>query len=283
PILARHAGRVGRADRSRHRARGRGRLSAPHARQAHELRAGRQGPRPEGDHRGSRRCRAPAGHARVGDARAGHRRAGAAEDPRGPRLAAVDRADARGDPRGDRVDQRREERRAPGSADPRRVGRAGRRPPRGLCAGPLRAGRGEERAIEGIAVVTLAAERMAAPRGPVINQTPLRTPDTANPGMMTRRGWWLVVLNFLIPGSAQSLAGNRRLGKFGLGATLLMWTVLVILLLGVLLWREVVTQVLLTPIAFIVLGVLIAAYAVLWVVLSINTLRLVRLVKTKSP
>jgi len=131
--------------------------------------------------------------------------------------------------------------------------------------------------------VTLAAERMAAPRGPVINQTPLRTPDTANPGMMTRRGWWLVVLNFLIPGSAQSLAGNRRLGKFGLGATLLMWTVLVILLLGVLLWREVVTQVLLTPIAFIVLGVLIAAYAVLWVVLSINTLRLVRLVKTKSP
>ena len=40
---------------------------------------------------------------------------------------------------------------------------------------------------------------------------------------MTRRGWWLVLLNFLLPGSAQAVAGNRRLGRIGLGATLVMW------------------------------------------------------------
>jgi len=33
---------------------------------------------------------------------------------------------------------------------------------------------------------------------------------------MTRRGWWLVALNFLLPGAAQSLAGHRRLGRIGI-------------------------------------------------------------------
>ncbi len=45
---------------------------------------------------------------------------------------------------------------------------------------------------------------------------PIRHPDVGSAQVMTRRAWWLVVLNFLIPGSAQVLAGNRRLGRFGL-------------------------------------------------------------------
>ena len=45
---------------------------------------------------------------------------------------------------------------------------------------------------------------------------------------MTKRAWWLVGLNVLIPGSAQVLAGNRRLGRFGLGATLVLWVLLVL-------------------------------------------------------
>ena len=40
---------------------------------------------------------------------------------------------------------------------------------------------------------------------------------------MTRRAWWLVALNILIPGSAQLVAGNRRLGRFGVGATFTLW------------------------------------------------------------
>ena len=58
----------------------------------------------------------------------------------------------------------------------------------------------------------------------VVEDRPLRYPDTASREVMTRRGWWLVLLNFLIPGSAQAVAGNRRLARIGLGATLAMWT-----------------------------------------------------------
>ena len=53
--------------------------------------------------------------------------------------------------------------------------------------------------------------------------SPIRFPDAASRTVMTRRAWWLVVLNFLIPGSAQVLAGDRKLGRFGLGATLTLW------------------------------------------------------------
>ncbi|WP_231916153.1 LCP family protein [Microbacterium karelineae] len=131
--------------------------------------------------------------------------------------------------------------------------------------------------------MTVAADRMAVPRGSVIDATPLRTPDVANATMMTRRGWWLVVLNFLIPGSAQSLAGNHRLGKLGLGATLTMWALIVIAALGGLLWRSGTTSILLNPITLFALAVVVVLYAVLWVILSIDTLRLVRLVRTRAP
>ena len=44
--------------------------------------------------------------------------------------------------------------------------------------------------------------------------SPVRYPDLRDPSVMTRRAWVLVVINLLIPGSAQLLAGNRRLGRF---------------------------------------------------------------------
>ena len=100
---------------------------------------------------------------------------------------------------------------------------------------------------------------------------------------MTRRGWWLVILGWLIPGSAQVLAGSRRLGRLGLGTTLAAWTLIVVGALGLLLWRDGTMNVLLNPFVLIVLAVLLLGYGVLWTVLSIDTLRLVRLVKTNSP
>src|SRR5690606_38708825 len=77
----------------------------------------------------------------------------------------------------------------------------------------------------------------AAPSS-VLDARPMRNPNLGSRAAMTRRGWWLVILNFLIPGSAQVLAGNRRLGRFGLGATLVLWVVLILLGLGALLWPE---------------------------------------------
>lgn len=107
----------------------------------------------------------------------------------------------------------------------------------------------------------------------------LRHPDRADTAFMTQRAWWLVGLNLLVPGSAQVLAGNRRLGRFGLGATLVFWGLVVVV--GVL---ALVARGLLLDLAtntWVLTGVvaLLAFYAVLWVVLTLDTLRLVRLVR----
>jgi polyisoprenyl-teichoic acid--peptidoglycan teichoic acid transferase len=119
----------------------------------------------------------------------------------------------------------------------------------------------------------------------------MRHPDLASSAVMTRRGWWLVVLNFVLPGSAQVLAGNRRLGRFGLGATLILWVLLALTAVTAL-----TNPVLLATIAtggwipdflallrWVPLTLVQAAcifYAVMWGVLTIDTLRLVRLVRT---
>ncbi|MET0860577.1 MAG: transcriptional regulator, partial [Microbacterium sp.] len=108
---------------------------------------------------------------------------------------------------------------------------------------------------------------------------------------MTRRGWWLVLLNFLIPGSAQAVAGSRRLARVGLGATLVMWALVVLGILVALLWPTAAFSLvtgawlpdwlaLLRPVPLLLIQGLLLAYAVLWIVLTIDTLRLIRLVRT---
>lgn len=126
----------------------------------------------------------------------------------------------------------------------------------------------------------------------VVEDQPLRHPDASSRTLMTRRGWWLVVLNFVIPGSAQVLAGNRRLGRFGLGATLTLWVVVVLAVLGALLWPTALASIvtgsfipdglsLLRGLPSLLLQAAIIGYVVLWIVLTLNTLRLVRLVRTR--
>lgn len=116
----------------------------------------------------------------------------------------------------------------------------------------------------------------------------MRNPDTADAGMMTKRGWWVVLLNVLVPGSAQVVAGNRKLGRFGLGATLLSW-LLVVVAVGlalfarpVFLWLTVgggwISAAVLT-----IVQVLLIAYIVLWIVLTFDALRTVRLVRIPGP
>nr|WP_179085346.1 LCP family protein [Microbacterium sp. RU33B] len=115
----------------------------------------------------------------------------------------------------------------------------------------------------------------------VVEERPLRHPD-GSPSMMTRRGWWLVVLNFLIPGSAQALAGNRRLGRIGLGATLALWVAVIVTVAVGLLWRQALVTVATNWFFLLFVQVVLLAFALLWVVLTIDTLRLVRLVRVKS-
>jgi LCP family protein required for cell wall assembly len=108
---------------------------------------------------------------------------------------------------------------------------------------------------------------------------PVRNPDTRSRPLMTKRAWYLVVLNIFIPGSAQVLAGNRRAGRFALGATLVLWALIVLAIVVYLLNRTVLLSILTNSIALWVVVVALAFYAVLWIVTTLDTLRLVRLVR----
>lgn len=96
---------------------------------------------------------------------------------------------------------------------------------------------------------------------------------------MTKRAWWLVILNLLIPGSAQVLAGNRRAGRFGLGATILLWVLLAAILVLYFVNRTLLLTIFTLSIVLWVVVLVLLFYAVLWIVLTLDTLRLVRLVK----
>ncbi|MEO7349888.1 MAG: LCP family protein [Terrimesophilobacter sp.] len=97
---------------------------------------------------------------------------------------------------------------------------------------------------------------------------------------MTRRAWWLVALNFLAPGSAQLLAGDRRVGKVGVVSTFVMWGVTLLALVLLWLWPVALYTVVASPIVLFIVQWVLVLYAVLWIVLTFDTLRIVRLVKT---
>jgi polyisoprenyl-teichoic acid--peptidoglycan teichoic acid transferase len=116
----------------------------------------------------------------------------------------------------------------------------------------------------------------------IIDEHPLRHPDPASPQVMTRRGWFLVFLNFLIPGSAQALAGNRRLGRFGLASTLALWSLVVIAIVVALVFRRTFLDLVTNPWMLLLVEVVLFAYAILWIVLTLDTLRMVRLVRVDA-
>src|SRR5690554_6659339 len=97
---------------------------------------------------------------------------------------------------------------------------------------------------------------------------------------MTTRAWWLVVLNFLLPGSVQLLAGSRRLGRFGVVMTFIMWALAILGGTIYFLNRSILVSLATNVYALLAAEIVLIAYAVLWVVLTLDTLRLVRLVKT---
>lgn len=110
-------------------------------------------------------------------------------------------------------------------------------------------------------------------------ERPLRFPDTGSAALMNKRARWLVVLGVLLPGSAQLLAGSRRLGRVGLGATITLIVLGLVTLAGILWARETTLSILLNPIVLLAVQLVIVAYAILWLVLGFDTLRLTRLVR----
>ena len=110
-------------------------------------------------------------------------------------------------------------------------------------------------------------------------ENPLRYPDVSSAEFMSRRGWWLLLVGVLVPGSAQAIAGNKKLGRLGLISTMSLWTVSAFLVTWFFLNRG-------AFLGFVSLGwvlwllqLVMIYFALLWIVLLFDTLRITRLVK----
>ncbi|WGD38055.1 LCP family protein [Lysinibacter sp. HNR] len=110
---------------------------------------------------------------------------------------------------------------------------------------------------------------------------PIRYPDKTSVEVMTKRSWWLVLWGFLIPGSAQVLAGNRKLGRFGLVTTIVMWLLVAAGLITFFVSQQTLISLFTMSWSLLILQVVLVFYGVVWFVLALNTLTLVKFVKVR--
>jgi LCP family protein required for cell wall assembly len=112
-----------------------------------------------------------------------------------------------------------------------------------------------------------------------VSSSIVRYPDDSSEETMTRRAWVLVLLGILIPGTPQMLAGSKRFGRFAVRSTFALWVI--VALAAVLNFAARATLLTLAT-NFVVLTlaqVVIVFYGALWVVLAVDTMRLVRFVR----
>ncbi|PTT58748.1 LCP family protein [Arthrobacter sp. HMWF013] len=105
---------------------------------------------------------------------------------------------------------------------------------------------------------------------------PVRYPSAASEPMRTKRGFVLVLMTLLVPGSAQIVAGDRRIGRIALRVTLAVWALLAAAALLLLLNRSLLINIITNPFASLVIILALVALALGWALLFINTLRLIR-------
>lgn len=110
----------------------------------------------------------------------------------------------------------------------------------------------------------------------------LRDPDASATAFMSKRAWWLVVLNLLIPGSPQVLAGSRRFGRFTLGTTLVFWLLVVAGALAVLIGGQAIVPILTIPAVLWGVAVVLGLYGVLWVICAVDSFRLARVARATT-
>ncbi|MFL0713438.1 MAG: hypothetical protein ACJLS2_13240 [Microcella pacifica] len=97
---------------------------------------------------------------------------------------------------------------------------------------------------------------------------------------MTRRAWWLLGLNLLIPGTAQLLAGSRRWGRFAVGSTFTLWAVALSAAIITATARPLALTIATNVIVLWFAQAALVFYAVLWLVTTLNAFTLLRLVRT---
>lgn len=105
---------------------------------------------------------------------------------------------------------------------------------------------------------------------------PVRYPASANESARTKRAFLLILLTLFVPGSAQIAAGDRKLGRIALRVTLTVWALAILALVLLFTARTLLINIVANPVASLLIVLVLAALAVGWAVLFINTLRLIR-------
>ncbi|WP_231567760.1 LCP family glycopolymer transferase [Sinomonas humi] len=105
---------------------------------------------------------------------------------------------------------------------------------------------------------------------------PLRHPEQAPESLRTRRAIALLALTLVLPGSAQLVAGSRRLGRRAVAVTCGVWAALLIALVVGLINRGLLLTLVTDPISSAVLIGVLLALAAGWAFLWVDTLRLMR-------
>ncbi|WP_269938197.1 LCP family protein [Arthrobacter sp. HY1533] len=115
----------------------------------------------------------------------------------------------------------------------------------------------------------------ASNRPPVLTN-PVRYPESASAPVRSKRAWFLLLLTLVLPGSAQVVAGNKRLGRLALRVTFTVWALVIAAVVLALVQRETLLNLFTNPVTSLLVIVAMVAAAVGWAVMFLNTLRIIR-------
>ncbi|KAD3515204.1 LytR family transcriptional regulator [Arthrobacter yangruifuii] len=105
---------------------------------------------------------------------------------------------------------------------------------------------------------------------------PVRYPAAAAPGVRTKRAFILLLMTLVLPGSAQVVAGNRRLGRRALKVTFTVWAAAIAAIVLAVTNRALLINILTHGWASFLIMIVLAVLAVGWGLLFLNTLRIIR-------
>lgn len=111
---------------------------------------------------------------------------------------------------------------------------------------------------------------------PPLLTNPARFPEPASAPVRSKRAWILLVLTLFLPGSAQLVAGNKRLGRIALRCTFVVWALVIAAVVLVLVNREALLNLFTNPYSSLLIILVMVAVAVGWAIMFLNTLKIIR-------
>lgn len=114
------------------------------------------------------------------------------------------------------------------------------------------------------------------PQRPRVLTDPMNHPEAAAHVVRERRAWFLIVMTLFVPGSAQIVAGSRKLGRWGLRVFIGFWVVVALAIIASIVDRSLLYGVVTRAWVLMILAVVLIALALFWFILFFNTLQLIR-------